>query len=138
MKGVVFTVDAILALAVASTLMFMTFTVLAKAGAEAGKALQEMQLDRITSDTLSSMEKKGVFKEAVLADSAAPLDSFLAILPESLCTSVLVKNSDGKVALASVPNCTCETRAVVKKRGFTVIRGGTLEIYLSEAKTCPA
>lgn len=137
-RGIVFTIDAVLAMAIAGILSSMTFVMLAKANAAAGVALEQNELGRVASDLLASMEKSGVLAQAASSGSPIPLDDFLGIMPRSVCARVLVKNTAGAIVLSSSSSCSCGTRTLVKKRDFVLIRGGALETYLSEARACGA
>ncbi|MEK6954028.1 MAG: hypothetical protein AABX01_03405 [Candidatus Micrarchaeota archaeon] len=130
MRGIFFSIDAILALLIAFSLS--AFILNAIAGLP-DPSLSSSQPEKLADDALISMDKSGVLKNALESKSAIPLKEFARVFPSNICYRVEISGENEGVIIAD-ENCACKTYSI-SRRNF-IISGSTTSIYLAEMRVC--
>ena len=89
-RGIIYTLDAILAGIVALSFVFICMSYLS---ANPSEHLNALSLTTLDQDTLSVLEKDGVLADALQGD-ALDLGNFLDALPSNICAEIFLYDTD--------------------------------------------
>lgn len=136
-KAIVFTLDALFAIAVTTMLLLAAAGIVARLPPS---SLGALGLQRMESDALASMDKGGVFLRALEQGNAAEIRSFLLVLPPRVCaTTTVTTYPSGAIALADSTGCQCNGPRVAVSRALArVNQAGSLENYIAAMTGCYA
>ncbi len=115
-RALIFTIDGIIALIltaliIVSTLFFIQDT---------NPQFNNINLQRVSMDSLSILEKDNTLKNAVLSNSNSTINLFLNSLPTPYCGSISILNSSLNTLISSTKNnCTVSDEKVIIRRIFT-------------------
>lgn len=104
-KAIIFTLDAILALLIAATLIISSLYYLSKTE---NIPYTEQGLYKISLDILTVLEKDGTLKTAVEESSATEIQGFLDSLPVQICANITIYNT-AQDNLLSVKKTACDS-----------------------------
>lgn len=112
-KSVLFTLDVIFAVLVASSLIVYSYLYLSETK---GISYNQQHLYKMTMDSLAILEKKGSFQKAVETYDITELQKYVNALPDQVCGYIAFYNSSS-VGLFSVIKEDCDlTREFVASR----------------------
>lgn len=116
-KGLIFTLDAILALIVASSLILASFNYVSKAQMVWNKPT----LLKISLNSLAVLELSQTLQDAVKASNADDTEEFLNnLLPNHVCAMVeFYDEADSLLLTAAKSGCTSSNYPTVNYRSFT-------------------
>lgn len=104
LKGIIYTVDAIIAVAAFIAMLGMTFFFLSNAGTSSWDALS---INEHMSDSIAVLDLSGALGRLVDTGSAAELSSYLNdFLPARVCANITVLDSSG-AALYNIAKAGC-------------------------------
>lgn len=127
-KGIIFTLDATLAVIMALSLIIPSLFYLSKSDV----TFEQENLYRITTDSLAILEKNDVLMMGVLTNSSLLLQEFLDSLPYNVCAKVELFNKDGEKQLTVLKeDCTYSEDYQVVRRVFLAQES----IYLARMET---
>ena len=127
-KGMIFTIDAILAVVIAGIMLSAAYFYISD---EYGEGDRQQNLYKISLDILSALEKDGALQNSVNAGSASSIGSFLNALPTQICSNVTIYDNSSIIrASAQKQNCNI-TQPVFSRRVFV---SGNFSAYYAEAK----
>ncbi|MFA6048335.1 MAG: hypothetical protein WC792_00095 [Candidatus Micrarchaeia archaeon] len=134
-RGMLFSIDAIFALAICVMLIGLVFGTLSSArrDAEAG-----LQVSRVSSDFLSVLEKTGALSRM----ASAEIINATSIAPPNVCLGDFrVKKYPAGNTVFSVSrlqSCNCPSRVVSSRRTFVVVNASdsTQSNHIAELKSC--
>ena len=126
-KGMIFTIDAILAVVIAGIMLSAAYFYISD---EYGEGDRQQNLYKISLDILSALEKDGALQNSVNAGSASGIGSFLNALPSQICSNVTIYGNSSIIrASAQKQGCNL-TQPVFSRRVFV----SNFSAYYAEAK----
>ena len=131
MRGIFFSIDAILALLLALSISALILNTSSRLQAT---TIADSQLQKIADDSLVSMDKSGVLGSSVVANSANPLKEFARIIPGNVCYRIAIYPQSLSTPMIAQENCACRTYSI-SRRSFVLPEPGTA-IYLAEMRAC--
>ena len=115
-KAVILTIDALLALIAAMTIIV---AVVYFTGQVSNIPYNKQALNKISQDSLTVLEKDNVLKTAIETSSNTTLTLFLDSLPSQICAKVDLKSSDQIIQESAIKtNCGSSNETVVVRRSF--------------------
>lgn len=130
MKGIFFSLDALLALLVAFLLTGAILQAIAALPAEPDNS----RLLKISGDSLAIMEKTGTLEDSVSSSSSNPIKLFARSIPRNICYRVSISKPPASNPLIAEENCPCKTFSVAR-RSFLIASSASTE-YLAEMRAC--
>jgi hypothetical protein len=116
MKGFVLTTDGIIALIIALSVFVI---INSPAMNQQQTALSNVQLKRLSMDSLTILEKSGMLDRAVQSNSSAEIVYFTTVQFPSKCMKVKITGSGGYGLVAAMDKCQTEaSNFFVSKRTF--------------------
>jgi hypothetical protein len=116
-KGIIFTVDALIALGAA--MLIITSVYGALTGADIPHNVEK--LTKITQDSLAILEKDETLKKATETITNTTLITYLNSLPSQLCAHISIHQTDGiEIIAASKTNCELGSTIATARRAFIV------------------
>ncbi len=126
-KGVIFTIDAILAVVIAGIMLSAAYFYISE---EYDAGDRQQSLHKMSLDVLSVFEKEGMLHNSVSAGSASSIGSFLDALPSQICSNVTIYDNSSIIrASAQKQGCNI-TQPVFSRRVFV----SNFSSYYAEAK----
>jgi hypothetical protein len=118
-KGIIFSIDALLALLVAAFFIFAILSARPNA-IDSSPA----HIEALAMDTLAALEKKGLLADAVQSGSAdAVSEAVDNILPKRICSTVSVNTLSEAVMAATRQGCTAGNSLSIARRSFMAGNG---------------
>jgi hypothetical protein len=129
MRGFVITLDSIIALILAISLIIIASSPVLRVRPS---AWSDTQVKRISMDFLTILDKSGVLARAVGQNSSAEMIYFMSSESSSLCMKARLSGSNGYIFSAEKPGCDEEgARVFLSKRAF--VSGNNF--YTAELRT---
>jgi len=126
-KGLIFTIDGIIALILGALLIIVTMYYVQSASPK----FNQINLHRVALDSVTILEKDGTFYDAVTSGSTATIKQFVENLPDPYCAIIFIKDSSQATLLtATKTNCTVSDEKVIARRVFSEKNMGN--IYVAE------
>lgn len=118
MRGIILTIDAMLALIALGILISAAVFFVNNAY---NAQWTESELNKISMDTLTILEKDGTLESAVSDNSMTSTSTFLNALPGQVCANISFYDSSGTyVNSTQTTGCTNSTRLSKARRSFIV------------------
>ncbi|MBW2984326.1 hypothetical protein KY361_04380 [Candidatus Woesearchaeota archaeon] len=115
-KGIIFSLDAILAVIIAGVMILACFFYLSHTSTN---LYQNQDIYKISLDSLTILEKDNTLKTAVETNSTTTLQLFLDSLPAQLCGDITVYTSSSSAVLsAQKTGCTAKNESTIAVRSF--------------------
>ena len=127
MKGFVITIDGIIALIVFVSLFII---ISSPALRTAPNSWSDVQVRRLSMDSLAILEKDGALARAVELNSSSELLYFMSSELPSLCMEITVREEGIPVMSAVKSGCVMEQSAFITRRSF--VSGGSF--YIAELR----
>lgn len=133
-RGIVLTLDAILAIVVSTILFFYIFSILYQINYS---ATRDILLTKVGQDVLTSLEKNGTLQYEVTNNRTLELRGILNYLPASICPNIEIYNSQNQVIMiVGKAGCNCTTDYSTNIRSFVIVTGGTMSEYFARSTMC--
>ena len=126
-KGIIFTIDAILAVVIAGIMLSAAYFYVSDGYHSRGG---QQNLYKISLDVLSALEKDGALQNSVNTGSASGISAFLNAIPSQICSNITIYDSSSRIkASAQKQGCNI-TQPVFSRRVFV----SNFSAYYAEAK----
>ncbi len=133
-KGIILTLDAILAIIVSTVIFLYIFLTLNKTNYS---ATRDLLLNKIGQDVLTSLEKNGTLQFEVANNRTTELRGILNSLPANICLSIEIYNSQNQVVLiVEKAGCNCMTDYSINVRSFVLISSDAMDEYFAKSRVC--
>lgn len=133
-KGIILTLDAILAIVVITLLFLYIFSTLYQINYS---TTRDLQLTKIGQDMLTSLEKNGTLQFEVANNRTLELRRILDSLPANICSAIEIYNSQSQITLiAEKAGCNCTTDYSITIRSFILAGSETMDEYFAMGKVC--
>lgn len=126
-KGILFTLDALLALLISGLFIFLTYQLLIPRST----ASSSLELSRLASDVAVTLDETGTLAAAVNSSSTAGIYNFLQVVPLSYCVRVRIPG----VSPVTNQNCQCSGDIAVATRSVVLV-SSSLTTRVASVEAC--
>lgn len=133
-KGIILTLDAILAIIVSTIMFFYIFTTLFQINYSAKR---DLLLTKIGQDILTSLEKNGTLQLETTNNRTVELREILNSLPPNICSTIEIYNPQNQIVLIfEKAGCNCTTDYSTNVRSFVLVSSGVMNSYFAKSRVC--